>query len=112
MLPCVYADFINEYEYMKFSRLHKHSFICLFYTIFSLGRFGKITFVQYFRTIMVCKISSQKSSANYLAPRVFSQKSFVDSIFGHFFCPFSEIFSTLVQSFSTKITKLIYVVNA
>jgi hypothetical protein len=61
---------------------------------------------------MVPLFSAQKSSANYLAPRVFAQKGFDISILGHFFCPFPEIFSTLVQSFSTKITKLIYVVNA
>jgi len=54
------------------------------------------------RTIMVPLFSAQKSSANYLAPRVFAQKGFDISNFGHFFCPIPEIFSTLVQSFSTK----------
>jgi hypothetical protein len=60
------------------------------------------------RTIMVSQFSLRKSSANYLAPRVFAQKGNGLTIFGHFFCPFSEIFLTLVQSFSEKITKLFY----
>jgi hypothetical protein len=54
------------------------------------------------RTIMVSRFSLPKSSANYLAPRVFAQKGNGLSIFGHFFCPFSEIFLTLVQSFLRK----------
>ena len=54
----------------------------------SLGRFAAIAIMRQFRTMMVTHFSSQKSSANYLAPRVFSQKGFDISIFGHFFCPF------------------------
>jgi len=41
---------------------------------------------------MVSAFVAGKSSAKHLAPRVFSQKSFVESVFGHFFCPFSENF--------------------
>ena len=41
---------------------------------------------------MVWHLGLQKSSANYLGPRVFAQKYFVDLIFGHFFCPFSQNF--------------------
>ncbi len=63
-----------------------------FQTIFSLGQFESIAPMQYFRTIMVTHFSSQKSSAIYLAPRVFAQKGFDISIFGHFFCPFPENF--------------------
>jgi hypothetical protein len=70
--------------------------------IFSLGHFAIFAPMQYFRTIMVRVFSSRKSSAKRLAPRVFAQKSFVDSIFGHFFCPFPENFSSLVQSKSKK----------
>ena len=43
---------------------------------------------------------AQKSSANYLVPRVFAQKGFAISIFGHFFCPFSENF---IESCRVKI---------
>ena len=57
-------------------------------TIFSLGHFATTAPMQYFRTIMVTHFSSRKSSAKRLAPRVFAQKSFVDPVFGHFFCPF------------------------
>ena len=58
---------------------------------------------------MVSKISFQKSSAKHLATRGFSQKGFVDLIFGHHSCPFLENFSSLVQIRIDKITKLFYV---
>ena len=51
-----------------------------------------------------------KSSAKYLATRRFSQKGFVDLIFGHHSCPFLRIFLTLVQIRIEKITNLIYVI--
>jgi hypothetical protein len=69
-----------------------------FYTIFSLDQIETMATLQDYRTIMVCVYCSRKSSANYLAPRVFAQKGFAISIFGHFFCPIPEIFLTLVQS--------------
>jgi hypothetical protein len=59
---------------------------------FSLDDFATYTLVTIIRTIMVTYFSSRKSSANYLAPRVFAQKGFDISIFGHFFCPFSQNF--------------------
>jgi hypothetical protein len=49
---------------------------------------------------MVSRNDRQKSSANYLVPRVFAQKGFAISIFGHFFCPFSENF---IESCRVKI---------
>ena len=49
---------------------------------------------------MVSRNDRQKSSANYLVPRVFAQKGFDISIFGHFFCPFSENF---IESCRVKI---------
>jgi len=45
-----------------------------------------------FAPCMVSRLCAEKSSANYLVPRVFAQKGFAISIFGHFFCPFSENF--------------------
>jgi hypothetical protein len=47
----------------------------------------------------------QKSSAIYLVTRVFSQKGFAISIFGHLFCPFSENFieSCRVKTKNNKI---------
>jgi hypothetical protein len=58
---------------------------------------------------MVSQIMITKSSAKHLAPRRFSQKSFVDVDFGHHRCPISRNFSTLVQIRIEEITKLIYV---
>jgi hypothetical protein len=58
---------------------------------------------------MVSQIMIPKSSAKHLAPRRFSQKSFVDVDFGHHRCPILEKKSTLVQIRIEKITKLIYV---
>jgi hypothetical protein len=60
---------------------------------------------------MVSQKLLRKSSANYLATRVFAQKGFVDLDFGHHQCPFLEIFLTLVQIRIEKITKLIHVLN-
>ena len=45
-----------------------------------------------FTPYMLSRKCLQKSSANYLVPRVFAQKGFAISIFGHFFCPFPENF--------------------
>jgi hypothetical protein len=59
---------------------------------------------------MVSKLLIQKSSAKHLATRRFSQKGFVDLIFGHHSCPFLRIFLTLVQIRIEKITNLIYVI--
>ena len=59
---------------------------------------------------MVSQIMIPKSSAKYLATRRFSQKGFVDLIFGHRSCPIFKIFLTLVQIRIEKITNLIYVI--
>jgi len=47
---------------------------------------------KYLRPYMLSRKWLQKSSAIYLVPRVFAQKGFAISIFGHFFCPFPENF--------------------
>ena len=65
----------------------------------SLGRFCKCRLSRFYQTIMLCRFSLLKSSANHLAPHVFVGKGFDISIFGHFFCPIPEIFLTLVQSY-------------
>ena len=57
---------------------------------------------------MVSQKMFWKSSAKHLATRGFSQKGFVDLIFGHHRCPFSGNFSSLVQIRFRNITKLIY----
>ena len=49
-----------------------------------------------------------KSSANYLVRVEFSQKGFDISIFGHFFCPFSQKFFDSCANRIEKITKLFY----
>ena len=59
---------------------------------------------------MVSRLLIPKSSAKHLATRVFSQKGFDISIFGHHRCPFSGNFSSLVQIRIEKITKLFYVI--
>jgi hypothetical protein len=59
---------------------------------------------------MVSQLMVQKSSAKHLATRRFSQKGFVDLIFGHHSCPFLRIFLTLVQIRIEEITNLIYVI--
>ena len=59
---------------------------------------------------MVSQLMVQKSSAKHLAMRRFSQKGFVDLIFGHRSCPFLRIFLTLVQIRIEKITNLIYAI--
>ena len=48
--------------------------------------------LNYLRPYMLSQKWLQKSSAIYLVPRGFAQKGFDVSIFGHFFCPFSENF--------------------
>jgi hypothetical protein len=74
----------------------------IFGDFLSLDVFNIRTMHAKCRTIMVSHFSIQKSSANYLAPRVFAQKGNGVTVFGHFFCPFSEIFLTLVQSKNKK----------
>jgi len=59
---------------------------------------------------MVSQNAFPKSSAKHLATRGFSQKGFVDLIFGHHSCPILKIFSTLVQIRIEKVTKLFYVI--
>jgi hypothetical protein len=59
---------------------------------------------------MVSQLMISKSSAKHLATRRFSQKGFVDLIFGHHRCPIPVTFSTLVQIRIEEITKLFYVI--
>jgi hypothetical protein len=59
---------------------------------------------------MVSQNAFPKSSAKHLATRRFSQKGFVDLIFGHHSCPILKTFSSLVQIRIEKITKLFYVI--
>ena len=54
-------------------------------------KFSKMIF-KFTRPYMLSQITVKKSSAIYLVTRVFAQKGFAISIFGHFFCPFSENF--------------------
>jgi hypothetical protein len=70
---------------------HGHNFVKMIF---------KIT-----RSYMLSRKWLQKSSAIYLVPRVFAQKGFAISIFGHFFCPFSENFieSCRVKTKNNKI---------
>ena len=57
---------------------------------------------------MVSHAIDRKSSANYLAPRVFAQKGFEVSIFGHtFYVHFSKIFRVLCK-FESKYNKKIF----
>jgi hypothetical protein len=53
--------------------------------------FAKMIF-KYLRPHMLSSKCLQKSSANYLVPRVFAQKGFAISIFGHFFLSISQKF--------------------
>ena len=71
-----------------------------------LGEFGFSQGAKNTTAYMVSQTLIQKSYAKHLAPRRFSQKSFVDLDFGHHSCPFLKIFSTLVQIRIEKITKL------
>jgi hypothetical protein len=64
------------------------------------GHFCVFFVLKILRPCMVSQMFAQKSSANYLVPRVFAQKGFAISIFGHFFCPFSENF---IESCRVKI---------
>ena len=57
---------------------------------------------------MVSQMSLQKSSANYLVPRVFSQKGNGVSIFGHTLLSISQNFFDFCAKFFRKITKLFY----
>ena len=57
---------------------------------------------------MVSQKLLRKSSANYLVRVEFSQKGFDISIFGHFFCPFSQNFFDSCANRIEKITKLFY----
>jgi len=72
--------------------------------------FVPFLFLEIVRAYMVLLHWCRKSSANYLARVEFSQKSFVDLIFGHrFLSIFSGIFRLLCKS-NRNITKLIYVI--
>jgi hypothetical protein len=66
-----------------------------------------------FAPCMVSRLCAGKSSAIYLVPRVFAQKGFAISIFGHFFCPFSENFieSCRVKTKNNKIILPILLYN-
>ena len=58
---------------------------------------------------MVLHAIDRKSSANYLVPRVFAQKGFEVSIFGHtFYVHFSKIFRVLCK-FELKITNFVFI---
>jgi len=60
---------------------------------FSLDDFRKNHIFKNVAAFMVCRSLPQKSSANYLVPRVFSQKGNGVTIFGHtFYVRFSKIF--------------------
>jgi hypothetical protein len=57
------------------------------------GKIGAFFMHSFMRAYMVLRLVLQKSSANYLVPRVFAQKGFDDLIFGHTFCvQFLKIF--------------------
>jgi hypothetical protein len=60
---------------------------------------------------MVSHTVLRKSSAKHLVRVEFSQKGFVDLVFGHHRCPFLRNFLTLVQIRIEEITNLIYVIN-
>ena len=65
---------------------------------FLLGVFGTFLFKIFLRAYMMCAKKLQKSSAIYLVRVEFSQKSFVDLIFGHrFLSIFSKIFRVLCK---------------
>lgn len=75
-----------------------------------LEDFGLILFLKFTTAYMVLHICVPKSSANHLVRVEFSQKSFVDLIFGHrFLSIFSKFFRLLCKT-NRKITKLIYVI--
>ena len=60
---------------------------------------------------MVSHILLQKSSAKHLATRRISQKCFVDLIFGHHRCPFSQKFFESCANSFRNLTKLIYIIK-
>ena len=67
--------------------------------IFLLVDFFPILVLEIARPCMLSQLMIPKSSANRLAPHVFSQKCFVDLIFGHrILVHFLRNFSSLVQS--------------
>ena len=65
---------------------------CGFCPFLQYGTILTFFMLKYLRPCMLSRNWLQKSSANYLVTRVFAQKGFAISIFGHFFCPFSENF--------------------
>ena len=78
--------------------------------ILLLEDFCPFLFLDVTRAYMVSCHWCRKSSANYLARVEFSQKCFVDLIFGHrFLSIFLKIFRLLCKS-NRNITKLIYVI--
>ena len=66
--------------------------LCDFCPFLQYGAILAFFILTYLRPYMLSRKCLQKSSANYLVPRVFAQKGFAISIFGHFFCPFPENF--------------------
>jgi|694.fasta_scaffold00827_47 hypothetical protein len=64
-----------------------------FFINFSLDEISKNHIFKNVAAFMVCRACNQKSSANYLVPRVFSQKGNGVTIFGHtFYVRFSKFF--------------------
>jgi len=73
--------------------------------------FSPISFLEITIPCMVSRACVPKSSANHLAPHVFSQKCFVDLIFGHrFLSIFSGIFRVLCKVIS-KYNKINLCIN-
>jgi hypothetical protein len=79
--------------------------------IFLLGDFGTFIFMFFTWAYMVWCSVVQKSSANYLATRVFSQKGFAMFIFGHTFLSDSWKFFWLLCKVNWKNNNLIYVIS-
>ena len=75
-----------------------------------LEDFCPILFLDFARAYMVSCACVQKSSANYLVRVEFSQKGFVDLIFGHRFLSISWKFFRVLCKSNRNITKLIYVI--
>ena len=95
-------------SYSKDERYFPKNSWCNFYDNFSLDDFRKKRGLKNVAACMVCCTCNQKSSANYLAPRVFSQKGNGVSIFGHTFLSISQNFFDFCAKFFRKTTKLFY----
>lgn len=77
-----------------------------FYDNLSLDEFLKKQIYKNIAAFMMSCPCIRKSSANYLVPRVFSQKGNGVSIFGHTFLSISQNFFDFCAKFFKKITKL------